>query len=59
MACDYNLSESASLTEAAANLFSMLHEVDEKNLKIAVAPIPNIDIGVAINDKLERAATSK
>jgi L-threonylcarbamoyladenylate synthase len=55
--CDYNLSADANLQEAAANLFSILHEADSKNKKIEVAPIPNIGIGAAINDKLTRAAS--
>ena len=53
---DYNLSTCGSLQEAASNLFAMLHDADAKNKKIEVAPIPNIGIGAAINDKLERAA---
>ncbi len=57
MRCDYNLSESASLQEAASNLFALLHEADSKNKKIEVAPIPNDGIGTAINDKLRRAAS--
>lgn len=56
MNCDFNLSKSGDLKEAASNLFSMLHELDKKNLPIAVAKIPSKDIGVAINDRLKRAA---
>ena len=51
-----NLSPSASLTEAAANLFSMLRKLDETHDRIAVAPIPEAGLGLAINDRLERAA---
>lgn len=54
---DMNLSQKGNLTEAAANLFAMLHEADSTNKKIAVAPIPNEGIGMAINDKLARAAS--
>jgi L-threonylcarbamoyladenylate synthase len=54
-----NLSESGDLTEAAANLFKMLRILDESNCKgIAVMPIPNSGIGLAINDRLWRAAVS-
>jgi L-threonylcarbamoyladenylate synthase len=56
-----NLSVSGDLTEAAANLFAYLHELDEIALShdiktIAVASIPNQSIGLAINDRLNRAA---
>jgi L-threonylcarbamoyladenylate synthase len=54
-----NLSPSANLTEAAANLFAMMRELDEKGLKgIAVMPIPKTGLGEAINDRLQRAATN-
>jgi L-threonylcarbamoyladenylate synthase len=53
-----NLSASANLTEAAANLFAMLHELDQPGGKaIAVMPIPATGLGVAINDRLRRAAS--
>ncbi|MBL4801974.1 MAG: threonylcarbamoyl-AMP synthase [Emcibacter sp.] len=53
-----NLSPKGILREAAANLFSMLHDLDETGCKtIAVSPIPNKGLGLAINDRLNRAAT--
>lgn len=52
-----NLSASANLTEAAANLFDALHRADAgAAASIAVAPIPFEGIGAAINDRLKRAA---
>jgi L-threonylcarbamoyladenylate synthase len=51
-----NLSTSADLTEAAANLFGMLRELDQRYDRIAVAPIPSHGLGEAINDRLTRAA---
>ncbi len=55
--CAKNLSPKADLTEAAANLFSYLHALDDIGAaKIAVAPIPNTGLGEAINDRLHRAA---
>nr|WP_070960060.1 L-threonylcarbamoyladenylate synthase [Hyphomonas sp. Mor2] len=51
-----NLSLSGDLTEAAANLFSMLRQLDERHERIAVAPIPDHGLGEAINDRLTRAA---
>lgn len=54
-----NLSPSGNLIEAAANLFSHLHELDTTATRIAVMPIPNEGLGAAINDRLERAASSK
>jgi len=52
----YNLSASADLNEAAANLYSMLHEIDTKAYSsIAVMSIPEEGLGKAINDRLRRA----
>lgn len=51
-----NLSETGDLTEAAANLFSMLRTLDRTWARIAVAPIPMHGLGFAINDRLARAA---
>ena len=56
-----NLSSSGDLSEAAANLFDYLHQLDEFALNngiktIAVAAIPNKSVGLAINDRLTRAA---
>jgi L-threonylcarbamoyladenylate synthase len=57
---DVNLSPTANLREATANLFSMLHELDARaGSKIAVAPIPNHGLGIAINDRLTRAAAPR
>jgi L-threonylcarbamoyladenylate synthase len=56
----HNLSPSGDVIEAAANLFLMLHELDRaKPTRIAVAPIPNIGLGEAINDRLKRAAAPR
>ena len=58
--CDLNLSREANLAEAAANLFDCLHRLDEMGAeKIAVSPIPEEGIGIAINDRLRRAAAPK
>ncbi|MGI4852407.1 MAG: L-threonylcarbamoyladenylate synthase [Janthinobacterium lividum] len=55
-----NLSESQDLKEAAAHLFSMMRQLDQSNFRgIAVMPIPSRGIGLAINDRLQKAATSK
>jgi len=55
-----NLSSTGDLSEAARNLFAMLHLLDRnEGCTIAVMPIPEIGIGVAINDRLKRAATPK
>jgi L-threonylcarbamoyladenylate synthase len=56
----YNLSPAGDLTEAAANLFRLLHEIDATGVAaIAVAPIPNKGLGEAINDRLKRAAAPR
>ena len=55
-----NLSASGDLTEAAANLFGHLHRLDAMGAKlIAVSPIPEHGLGVAINDRLRRAAAPR
>jgi L-threonylcarbamoyladenylate synthase len=57
VAGDATLSASGDLVEAAARLFALLHEADATpGTGIAVAPIPNHGLGLAINDRLERAA---
>jgi L-threonylcarbamoyladenylate synthase len=49
------LSRSADLTEAAANLFDMLHELDSLGLDLIRAEeAPDMDLGIAINDRLRR-----
>ncbi len=51
-----NLSKSQDLHEAAVNLFSMLHELDQfDHVGIAVMNVPDVGIGKAINDRLFRA----
>ncbi len=58
--CDLNLSTSADLIEAAANLFGHLHRLDaEGKAMIAVSPIPQTGLGMAINDRLQRAAAPR
>lgn len=55
-----NLSQSADLREAAQNLFAHLARLDASGARsIAVAPIPHIGLGEAINDRLERAAAPR
>lgn len=57
MDCQLNLSKTANLQEAAANLYRMIRQADtQKPLAIKIAPIPNTGIGAAINDRLSRAA---
>ena len=54
---DDTLSATGDLTEAATALFSALHRADASaRSRIAVAPIPQTGLGVAINDRLSRAA---
>ena len=53
----FNLSPAGDLTQAAANLFALLRAADRANpTAIAVAPIPEVGLGEAINDRLRRAA---
>jgi L-threonylcarbamoyladenylate synthase len=54
------LSSSGDLTEAAANLFAALRALDRPEVAgIAVMPIPERGLGVAINDRLRRAAAPR
>ena len=53
-----NLSPSGNLIEAAGNLFRMLHRLDDtQSSGIAVMPIPSEGLGLAINDRLQRACS--
>ncbi len=56
-----NLSPAGDLREAAAHLFGMIRALDDATLYtgIAVAPVPLTGIGLAINDRLERAARGR
>jgi L-threonylcarbamoyladenylate synthase len=55
-----NLSPAGDLREAASNLFAMLRELDASGAEtIAVMPIPDVDLGEAINDRLSRAAAPR
>ncbi|TPE52272.1 L-threonylcarbamoyladenylate synthase [Amaricoccus solimangrovi] len=59
-----NLSPRGDLVEAAANLFSHLRAADALAAetgaaRIAVAPVPRTGLGLAINDRLERAAAPR
>ena len=58
-----SLSSSGNIQEAAANLFSMMHQANAvttgTHRRIAVAPIPKDGIGEAINDRLQRAAAPR
>ena len=55
-----NLSPQGDLHEAAANLYAMLHSLDKPAYTvIAVMPIPDVGIGIAINDRLRRAAAPR
>jgi L-threonylcarbamoyladenylate synthase len=56
---DLNLSPSGDLNEAAANLFGHLHHLDALGRPIAVAPVPERGLGIAINDRLRRAAAPR
>ncbi len=55
---EYNLSQKGDFKEAAFNLFSLLRTLDnDVNVDVIIAtPLPNQDLGLAINDRLMRAA---
>jgi L-threonylcarbamoyladenylate synthase len=63
-AVSYNLSEHRDLTEAAARLFDGLRWLDAESARlglrgIAVMPVPEEGLGLAINDRLQRAAAPR
>jgi L-threonylcarbamoyladenylate synthase len=60
----FNLSAAGDLTEAAANLFAGLRALDAEGARlglrrIAAMPVPERGLGVAINDRLQRAAAPR
>jgi L-threonylcarbamoyladenylate synthase len=60
----YSLSDAGELTEAAARLFAGLRQLDAEAaalglVGIAVMPIPQQGLGLAINDRLRRAAAPR
>ena len=60
VAGDDTLSACGDLIEAASRLFGALHDADDAESKaIAVAPIPREGLGLAINDRLARAAAPR
>jgi L-threonylcarbamoyladenylate synthase len=53
----FNLSYKSNLNEAAKKLYMTLRIIKNRNYKmICVSSIPQIGIGLAINDRLKRAA---
>ena len=53
----FNLSNKSNLNEAARNLYKILRLIKKKNYKmVCVSSIPKTGIGLAINDRLSRAA---
>ena len=56
---ELNLSLTSNLKEAGKNFYKYLHQLDKNEYKgIAVAPIPNNNLGKTINDRLNRAITN-
>ncbi len=56
----FNLSQKCDLREAAANLYLGLKKLDETGIeKICVSPIPNEGLGIAINNRLQRASAPR
>ena len=55
-----NLSPSGNPVEAATNLFAALRRLDQPELTgIAVMPIPSQGLGLALQDRLRRAASPR
>ena len=52
-----NLSATGDMTEATARLYAYMHDLDTPDYDlILVDPIPNIGVGMALNDRLKRAS---
>ncbi len=63
-AVTFQLSDAGDTTEAAANLFAGLRALDEAGARlglhrIAAMPVPDSGLGLAINDRLRRAAAPR
>jgi L-threonylcarbamoyladenylate synthase len=60
----FQLSEGRNLSQAAARLFEALHVLDAQGAArglrgIAAMPVPQHGLGLAINDRLTRAAAPR
>jgi L-threonylcarbamoyladenylate synthase len=56
----FSLSKSSNLNEAASNLYKTFREIKKRGFKkIQIAPIPSKGSGIAINDRIKRAARTK
>tara|TARA_Y100000590_G_scaffold441710_1_gene568836 strand:+ start:167 stop:1123 length:957 start_codon:yes stop_codon:yes gene_type:complete len=52
----FNLSKKGNLNEAANNLYKTMRKIKNSGFKsIAISKIPNVGIGIAINDRLKKA----
>ena len=52
-----NLSKDGDLMEAAVNLFQFLHHLEDQDISfLVVEPVPEVGIGIAIMDRLRKAA---
>ena len=59
VAGECTLSARGDLPEAASRLYACLHEGARSDKpRIAIAPVPEEGVGIAINDRLRRAATT-
>jgi L-threonylcarbamoyladenylate synthase len=62
--CVFQLSRTGDIVEAAARLFEGLHWLDAEGIRlgsprIAAMPVPDTGLGLAINDRLRRAAAPR
>ncbi len=62
--CVFQLSEAGDLVEAASRLFAGLRWLDEEGARLGLAaiaamPVPSNGLGLAINDRLQRAAAPR
>ena len=56
----FSLSKKFNLDEAASNLYRYFRLIKKKGYKkIQISKIPNIGTGIAINDRIKRAANFK
>lgn len=55
-----NLSVTGDMLEATAKLYAFMHDLDKPEFDlILVDPIPNVGVGMALNDRLKRASIKK
>ena len=59
IACAHTMGQGDRRKSDHVAVEAMLHELDGRAQRIAIAPIPHVGLGEAINDRLKRAAAPR